>query len=128
MAAVTQLDSIGITFNAWESDKIEITARQIFDRSRFSERQIAAFGLRPGSLESADFETIRAHVAFCAIIERAHHMHVEPLAMWGKSRREIADLIATKAAGRKRGAGARAVANKYGDEAAKRITGHAVRH
>ena len=108
MAAITSLDRIDVTFNAREVARIEQTAQQLFDRSRLTERQVAAFGLRPGSLEAADLDTIRQHVSFCAIIQRAYQMTIDPVAMWGKGRDEIAEIGAAKAA--------------------RRITGHSVNH
>lgn len=117
MTAITKLDRIDLGFNARESDKIDATARMLFDRSRVRPEVAAAMGAaRPGSLGAADYETIRAHVAFCTVIQRAHRITIDPVALWGKDRVEIAAIGAARAAGRKRGAGARAVANNYGDE------------
>lgn len=128
MAATTTFDSIRLDFNAWEADRIAATARRIFEQSRCSERQIAAYGLRPGSLQAADHDAILRHVAFCAIIERAYHLRVDPVATFGQARDQIADAVAVKAARRKRGAGARATANKYGDDFVRRRFGFTVAH
>lgn len=126
--AVTTAERIDLAFVGREAAAIEATAAALFAATRVGEREAAAFGIEAGSLASADLDAIRAHVAFCAIIERAHRMRIDPRRTWGLTKRAIADLVATKAQSRKRGAGARAVANKYGDEAAREIIGHAVRH
>lgn len=51
MTAITKLDRIDLGFNARESDKIDATARMLFDRSRVRPEVAAAMGAaRPGSL------------------------------------------------------------------------------
>lgn len=127
-AAVTTLDRIDLGFGEREAARIDATARALHAATRVGEREAAAFGIEPGSLAAADLATIRAHVAFCAIIARAHRVTIDPRRTWGQAKAAIAAQGAAQAARRKRGAGARAVANRYGDEAAREITGHAVRH
>lgn len=128
MVAVTKLDRIDIGFSPREVARIEEDAQRAFRQTRLSEREIAAGFMRPGSPAAASYEEIRDHVAFCAIVSRAYQITVDPGASWGESRERIAEIAEAKAARRRRGAGARAVANRYGDEAARRIIGRTVNH
>ena len=128
MTALTTIDRIDLRFSDREADKLATTAHAIYERSRLSPQQAAAYGTPAGSLAAADEPAILSHVLFCAVIQRAHQITVDPAATWGQTRERIAEVAAAKATKRRRGAGARAVANRYGDEAARRITGHAVSH
>lgn len=66
-------------------------------------------------------EQMRQHYLYCAALGALNHTNVDPTRYLGESPAEIAQAVVSKASGRRRGAGVRALRSKYGDEVAQRI-------
>ena len=100
-------------------------AERIYAQQQQARPQYEKMGVHLPSIMTATVEEIEAHLVFCAELGEANRVNVNADAMWGRTAEEIKAAVEARAAHRRRGAGRRALVNKYGEDSAARIINRA---
>lgn len=121
------IDEATALIPAGQMTRMQDEARSIYGNAQETVESARVMGFSLSPIQQASYDEILAHLVYCAALGIIHHANVDARRYFGQSREAIAEQVAASAAARRRGRGARAVKNKYGAEAARRITGHDIR-
>lgn len=109
-------------------ERLEAEADALYTRLHAQDERWARMMGSPRSLtpQETSQEAMRTHYLYCAALGALNCANVVAERYLGKTPAEIAEDVVGRAAARRRGAGARAVARTYGPNAARTITGHTI--